>query len=323
MTLQNRVLAGLLALQAAVLIVVFWPGSSGPGIEQLFPGLQEVNVTGVTITDSEGRSIRLARSPFGCVLPDAGDYPCQQNKLPQFLNRIVPITTVSLVTETKASHARLKVADDDFERFIELELADGKRHRFFLGTSSRGRSAHARLEGQDQVYLAPGFSASDASVQAAAWVDPVYFSVPQDQVVALTLENGNGQLLLQKEESGDWKLDGVELERSLDQVKAQAMVNAAASLRMLRPLGKEESEAYGLGDPAAVLTFRTKEGESDTAELVIRIGAKDDLDEGFVVKSSESPYYVVMAGATAQDFIDKEIDSLLESPPEGTPEAST
>ena len=104
MNMQNKVLTGLLALQAVVLIVVFWPASSGSGVEKLFPGLEEVNVTGVTITDSEGGSIRLTRSPFGCVLPDADDYPCLKDKLPAFLNRVVTITTGSLVAETQYSY---------------------------------------------------------------------------------------------------------------------------------------------------------------------------------------------------------------------------
>ena len=58
MTTKNKVLAGLMGLQAILLVVVFWPGSSRSDIEKLFPGLKEVAVTGVTITDSEGRSIR-------------------------------------------------------------------------------------------------------------------------------------------------------------------------------------------------------------------------------------------------------------------------
>ena len=206
MTMQNKVLAGIMGLQTILLIVVFWPGSSGSDIEKLFPGLKAVDVIGVTITDSEGRSIRLARSPFGCVLPDADDYPCLNNKFPDFLNLVVPITTSSLVAETKGSHSRLKVADDDFERVIGVETVGGDRYKLYLGTSPQGRSAHVRADGRDQVYVAASLSAFDASAQAAAWVDPVYFSVPQDRVVAFALENGSGGLRLEKEEGGDWTL---------------------------------------------------------------------------------------------------------------------
>ena len=323
MTKQIKILAGLLALQAVFLIVVFWPGSSGSGVGKLFPGLEEVKVTGVTITDSEGRSIRLTRSPFGCVLPDADDYPCLQGKLPAFLNRVVAITTASQVAETKGSHKRLKVADDEFERIIELEVAGGARHKLYLGTSPRASSGHVRADGQDQVYLATDLSASDASVQATGWVDPVYFSVPENKIAMLTQENSKGRLELKKEDNGDWTLLGADDGRALDQGKARSLVTKFGSLRLLRPLGKEELESYGLKEPTAVVTIQIAAGDSSSTQRVLRIGAKDSEETGFIVKSSESAYYVVMAESTVQDFIDKGSDDLLEPEPEATQEPST
>ena len=323
MTVRNKVLAGVLVLQAIVLVVVFWPASSGSAVGKLFPGLEEVNVTGVTITDSEGRSIRLARSPFGCVLPDADDYPCVENKLPDFLKRVVDITTTSLVAETKASHPRLKVADDEFERLIELELAGGARHRLYLGTSPRTSAGHVRPEGRDQVYLATALSASVSSVEASDWVDPVYLSVPQDQVLAFTQENSKGRFQLEKKGDEGWTLAGEGNEAALDQTKVTSLVSKLGSLRLLRPLGKEELGTYGFGEPAAIITISTKAGDSDSGEHVLRIGAKFGEDEGFVVKSSKSPYYVLMAESTVEDFIEKGLEALLEPPPEATPETST
>ncbi len=323
MTKQNKLLAGLLALQAVVLIVVFWPSSSGSGVGKLFPGLEEVKVTGVTITDPEGRSIRLTRSPFGCVLPDADDYPCLKGKLPAFLNRVAAITTASQVAETKGSHKRLKVADDEFERIIELETAGGARHKLYLGTSPRARSGHVRADGQDQVYLATGLSASDASVQATAWVDPVYFSVPEDKIAVLTQENSKGRLQLKKEEGGDWTLQGEDPGGTLDQAKAKALVTNLGSLRLLRPLGKEELGSYGLKEPTAVVTIQTADGDSSSNERVLRIGAKDPEETGFFVKSSDSPYYVIMPDYAVQDFIDKGSADLLETVTEATQEPTT
>ncbi len=317
MNLQNKVLAGVLALQAVALIVAFWPRPAGPGIEQLIEGLEEPNVIAVTITDGEGKSIRIARDPFGCVLPDADDYPCAKNRLPDFLRRIVPLTTASLVADTAGSHARLNVAEDNFERTIDLELAGGAKHKFYLGTSPRGRSGHARLNGQDEVYLAPGLSAFDAPVREDAWVDPVYFSVPQDQVTSVAIENAAGSVSIQKDESGDWKFEGEQPAQSIDQAKARSLVSSATSIRLSRPLGKQELDPYGLDRPAATVTVRT----GDSEERVIRIGARLGAD-GFVAKSSESDYYVVVGESVAQDLIDQNPESLLETPAEATPARS-
>ena len=319
MNLRNKVLAAILALQAVILVVVFWPRSSGPGIQQLIEGLEEPDVVSVVITDGEGQSIRVNRSPFGCVLPDADDYPCARGRLPDFLQRIVPLTTASLVTDTAESHARFNVAEDNFERTIELELADGARHKLYLGTSPRGRSGHARLEGDNRVYLAPGLSAFDAPVRADRWVDPVYFSVPIDQVTALAVENASGKIPLVKDENGEWMLDGEASGTPIDPDEARRVAISATSIRLSRPLGKREMDSYGLGTPDAVVTV-TKGDDGDEQEL--RIGPIMADSDSHVAKSSESAYYVVIDSAIARDLIDLTTESLLQPTEEPTPDGS-
>ena len=319
MNLRNKVLAAILALQAVILVVVFWPRSSGPGIQQFIEGLEEPDVVSVIITDGEGQSIRVNRSPFGCVLPDADDYPCARGRLPDFLQQIVPLTTASLVTDTAESHARFNVAEDNFERTIELELADGARHKLYLGTSPRGRSGHARLEGDNRVYLAPGLSAFDAPVRADRWVDPVYFSVPIDQVTTLAIENASGKIPLVKDENGEWALDSEASGTPIDPDEARRVAISATSIRLSRPLGKREMDSYGLGTPDAVVTV-TKGDDGDEQEL--RIGPIMADSDSHVAKSSESAYYVVIDSAIARDLIDLTTESLLQPTEEPTPDGS-
>ena len=311
MTLGNKILAGLLALQVVVLVVVFWPRSSDADGGKLFPGLQAVNVTAVTISDSEGRSIRLARTPFGCVLPEADDYPCEENRLPDFLTRVEDITKTSLVAETKASHARLKVAGDDFERLIELETAEGERHRFYLGTSPRTGSGHVRADEQDRVYLAPALSAAVSPVDAGFWVDPAYVKVNADQVTSFALDNTQGAFRLEKNDEEGWVVAGGEDDRALDQEKVTSLVGRLASLRLLRPLGKGEPEGYGLGEPVSQITIGTQAGGGNGDEIVLHIGAKFEDESAFVVKSSESSYYVLVADVAVADVIEQGLESLL------------
>ena len=316
MSLQNKVLAAILALQAVVLVVVFWPKTAGPGIEQFIEGLEEPDVVSVIIADGEGKSIRVNRSPFGCVLPDADGYPCTRGRLRDFLQRIVPLTTASLVTDAAESHARFNVAEDSFERTIELELADGLRHKFYLGTSPGGRSGHVRLEGEDKVYLAPGLSAFDAPVGADRWVDPVYFSVPLDQVTTLTIENASGEVSLARDENGEWMLDGESSDTPIDQDEARRVAATATSIRLSHPLGKQEMDSYSLGTPDAVVTVKTGD---DGAGQELRIGPIVADYDGHVAKSSESAYYVVIDSAIAQGLIGLTNELLLKPSADSTP----
>jgi hypothetical protein len=320
MNRTNRVLAVVLAVQIVLVAIAFWPRpASVAGGESLFPGLEAEQITQLTISDGTGNHVQLAKETGSWVLPEADNYPCAENKVPEFLEKIVALKTNRLVTQTPASHKRLKVADDAFERRIELELADGTTHRLYLGTSPSYGVSHVRVVGRDEVYLA-SLSASDAGVNTSNWVDTLYFSLTQDQIVAMTLENNNGRFEFEKDEAGTWTMKDLAADETLSQNNVKSLASRVSSLRMLRPLGKTEQDDYGLKEPNAVVTIESRDDEGNTKTYTIRVGAKSDEDNSYVVISSESPYYVRMSDYTVKDFVEKVRDGFLELPPTPTPE---
>jgi len=324
MNRTNQILAGVLALQIILVAVVFWPrpAASVAGGEPLFPGVVPGQITRLTISDAKGQAIQLARSMGKWTLPEADDYPALESKVPELLDKIVALKADRLVTQTPASHKRLKVAEGDFERQIEFELDDGTMHTLYLGTSPSYGSSHVRADGQDEVYLA-SLSASDAGVNASLWVDTLYFSLTQDQIVALTLENNNGRFEFEKDEAGTWTMMGLAADETLNENNVTSMVSRISSLRMLRPLGKTEQDNYGLKEPNAVVTVKTRDSEGNVKTYSLRVGAQDDEDNSFVVISSESPYYVRVSEYTVKDFVERTRDDFLELPPTPTPETSS
>ena len=136
------------------------------------PVLKKAGLRVWAITDPAGRSIRLSGGPSGCVLPEADNYPCQKDKLTSFTDQLVNLSTASLVAETAGSHRRLKVADDEFDRMVEIQLADGAPRRIYLGLSPRPSSVHVRVENRDEVYLSSAISFSDASTRVTDWGGP-------------------------------------------------------------------------------------------------------------------------------------------------------
>ena len=319
MNRTNRILAVVLAIQIVLVAVAFWPKpASVAGGESLLAGLEAEQITQLTISDATGKQIKLAKRLGNWVLPEADDYPCTENKAPEFLEKIVALKTNRLVTQTPASHKRLKVAADAFERRVELELADGTTHRLYLGASPSYGAIHVRADGQDEVYLA-SLSASEAGVNASNWVNTLYFSLTQDQIVAMILENGNGRFEFEKDESGAWAMKDLAADETLNENNVTGLASRIASLQMLRPLGKVEKDDYGLDTPNAVVTVETRDGEGNTKTYSIRVGAKSDEDNSYVVISSESPYYVRVSEYTVKDFVEKVRDDFLELPPTPTP----
>jgi len=323
MSRTNRILAALLAVQIVLVAVAFWPKpASVAGGESLFASLEVEQITQLTISDETGNQVKLAKEMGSWVLSEAGDYPCLESKVPEFLEKIVALKTNRLVTQTPASHKRLKVADDAFERRVELELADGTTHRLYLGTSPSYGATHVRADGQNEVYLA-SLSASDAGNFASNWIDTLYFSVVQDQIAALTLENANGRFEFEKGEAGTWTMKGLAADETLNENNVTGLASRAASLRMLRPLGKTEQSEYGLQEPLAVVTIQTRDAEGNTKTYSIRVGAKSEEDSSYVVIASESPYYVRVSEYTVNDFVEKVRDDFLELPPTPTPEPTS
>jgi len=325
----NRILIVILVLQLGLAAVVLWPrrATTEEG-QSLFPDLEVNRVVRVTISSADGSQIELAKDGADWVLPEADGYPVQSSEVLAMLAKIADLHTGQPVTETSGSHERLGVADNAFERQVQFELDDGTRYTLYVGTSPTFGAAHVRAAGQDEVYLTSGLSASDVGVLPTEWVDRAYLSVPQDQVIRLSLENKNGRFTFVRPVSGAelgptpqiWSMADLAEDETLNVSGVQTLLGRASSVNLLRPLGTEEKAEYGMDNPTAVVTLRTQSEEAGTKNYTLRVGAKDPEDNSYVVISSESPYYVRVSEFTVERFVEAVREDFIELPP--TPEAT-
>ncbi len=325
----NRILIIVLVLQLALVTTVLWPRSTTTGEDQsLFPDLETNRVVSVTITGAAGARIEMAKEGAGWVLPEADNYPVQGENMDSLLTKIAGLQTGQAVTETSSSHERLGVADNAFERRVEFHLDDGTLYTLYVGTSPSYGTIHVRAGGQDKVYLTSDLTMYDVGVLPTDWADRVYFSVPSDQVMGLTLENDNGVFKFIRFVSGGelmpaqevWSLTDITPEETLNPEAVTTLLTRVSSVSMIRPLGTEEKPEYGMDEPTAVVTLRTQSEEEGSKLYTLRVGAQDVENEGYVVSSSESPYYVRVSEYTVQSLIESTRQDFLEVPP--TPEAT-
>ena len=312
----NQILAVILVVQIALAAFILWPRaavSSGGG--PLLPDYKAADVTGLTLSDSEGNKLALAKSGDNWVLPEADDYPVDSAKVTPLLDKIEKIRTNRLVTQTEGSHSRLKVAAGDFTSLVEIQLKDGASHKLYIGSSAGAAATHVRADDNPEVYLAGDINSFEASPQAGSWVDTLYFTVPQTATTSLTLENANGTFEFTKD-GEQWTMPGLAGDETFNENNFTSLFSQASGIRMTRPLGKEEDPAYGLDNPQAVLTLKTAD-----KTYTLSIGAKDDTDNTYVVKSSESPYYVRVGEGLITTFLEKKRDDFLQAPPTAEPGA--
>lgn len=305
MSKLNKILIALLIVQLLITGYAFWPRSVATGGGPLLADFAPGSVVRLTITDNNGDSVTLAKNGDNWLMPDAADFPVISDTVKSLLDKIEKVKTGRLVTRTEASHKRLQVATDDYARLVELEMADGRTDRLYVGSSAGAGATHVRLNDQPEVYLTADLTSFDANAQASHWIDTTYVDVPADDIEALTLENGNGSFEFNKKDAV-WQMTDLADGETFNTDAWTALLNQIHSIRMNAPLGKTEETSYGLDAPLATVTFKTKDDKSYT----LQVGA--EKDNGYIFKSSESPYYVVISQATGNTLINKTRDDFLQ-----------
>ena len=314
----NQILAALLVVQIALGFVMLWPrpAASGAEIGPLLPEFNAEEVVSLTVTDSDGNHVTLTKASEGWVLPEADDYPADDEKVSSLLEKIEGLKTDRQVTRTESSHKRLKVAEDDFVRLIELKLADGETHKLFVGSSPRTGATHVRADNRPETYLTADLPSYEVNARPVRWIDTLYYTIPQTTTVAITLKNGNGEFEFERGDDGKWTMKGLAEDEKFGESAFNFLLGQATSLRMTDPIGREEEDWFGLDQPQAVVTLKTEDGQVHT----LLIGAKGEEDNSYVAKWSESSYYVWVAEYTANNFLDKTRDDFIEAPPTPTPQ---
>jgi hypothetical protein len=310
----NQVLTVVLVLQIALAVVLFWPRQPAAAIgEPLFVGLEVDQVIRLTLSDETGETVQLSRSGAAWVLPDAGNYPVTEGMVPDLLSKIGALKASRPVAVTEDSHARLKVAEGQFASRVEMLLQDNSLRTLYVGTSPSYGATHVRVANQNEVYLASDLSSADVATRLAGWIATSYFSVQAQEVVAVTLENDNGTFDFTKE-GDDWTMAGLEEGETASSNNIFSVVTRATSVQMQRPLGTELKPSYGMHDPNAVLVIHARAPEGTVSTYTLHVGAQSEQDRSYVLKSSESPYYVSVAEYTAMDWVEKTREELLEQP---------
>ncbi|HLF27793.1 MAG TPA: DUF4340 domain-containing protein [Anaerolineae bacterium] len=317
----NRILTAALAVQVVLAVVVFLPRIIPTSAESapLFGALSAADITGLTLKDQEGNQIELAKQGDAWSLPEHANYPADNTKVGDFLGKMLGLKTDTLVARTNASHKQLQVAVDDFVRQVDLKLADGSSRTVYLGSAASGGATHVRLGDRDEVYVGRGVSSFDVNATIGGWIDTTYLSLDRTQIVQMTLENANGAFEFEQGDSDVWALTDLAADETMNSENVSMLALRIASVPMLRPLGKEAQPEYGLDQPSAVVTATTRDDAGAEKTYTLTIGAKDDAEDSYVVKSSESEWYARATSFSVEEFVTRTRQDFLQAPATPTP----
>ena len=261
-----RLLAGLLALQ---LLLALGLGTLGPDLGEAEAGgallaFDDAAVDQVTVADGAGARTVLARGEEGWVLPDAGGFPADGDKVEGLLERLAALQATVPVATSAGARERFRVAEDAHERRIVLEGGGATLAELFLGTSQGVRQVHARA-GDGDAIVPVELPTYEAPTDPDDWLDRsvLQFDAATVRTVrldGLVLRRGTGSTP-EGNEAPVWSAEGLPEGRTLASEAVGTLVDRLAELRIGGLLPGERTEAeVGLDDPVLDVEFERDAG---------------------------------------------------------------
>jgi hypothetical protein len=315
MSRKNLLLVVILLVQAALVFYALKPEKQQTAKEKTFvTDIGKEAVTGLTIADDK-QSLEIFKQDGKWLVDRKHKYPADAGKIEAFINKLLDLKSNRLVTTTTASHVRLKVADQLFNKKVTITAGD--RHVIlFFGTSPTNKTLHVRLDKENEVYLAGGLSGWEIQANSASWWLGKYIDLAADKITSLTVTNSQGSFTLQHKDDGTWGLAGSDA--ALASSAVNEFVGKAARLTLLKYLGQQDKKEYGLTKPAATLVYSDKDG----SRITLAIGPKDADENNHVLKADDSPFYVSAASYVIEPLLQQKATSFDAPGPAAIPKAA-
>jgi hypothetical protein len=303
----QKYLLAILGLQIILILVVFLfqrPVAASNNL--IFQDLKMESVTVINISDSAGNLVSLEKQGEKWVLPLQDNFPVNSESIQELVEKLATIRDNRLVTRSEASHNRLSISDENFERKVEITI-DGKEEIIYFGSSPATGNIHFRLNGKAEVYLTNALTSAQISPSITSWVDTVIFQISNDSVKRIEISNNVGDFVFEPDTESVWSGQPLEESYQFDQSKWSSLLSGFTTLRFVEPVSKSENPEYGFAIPQAVMNieYSTESNPSMSGKLVI---GSQDASGNYYVVWSESDYIFLIPNYNAERFVDLTVD---------------
>lgn len=146
----------VLTIQIIITAAFFWFNENNDPMSSLKPLFTQSSedFNQLVITDDKNEKISLVKKDGQWQLPDYYQMPVDPSKISSLLNNLDSVSVNWPVSDTESSHTRFEVAENNFQKKLEV-YQDGKLvETLYMGTSPGFRKSHLRLAGDEKVYSA-------------------------------------------------------------------------------------------------------------------------------------------------------------------------
>lgn len=230
MTTTQARLSALLLLQLLIAAGLFWNSQQQQqqGLQQPLLSFEQSQVDRVVLADGD-TTATLSRVDGNWQLPQMQQLPADSDKLDDLLSKLNALNAGWPVATTASGRERFEVAEDNFQRRLQLYRGDTALGELFVGTSPGFRKVHARRPGDDEIYSV-ALNSYELPVTDEAWLDKTLLSATGVDSI-----KGPDYALHKKEESWGFVTAAPEAEQAspkLNVEKAQQLASAVAGLRV-------------------------------------------------------------------------------------------
>ena len=221
----KNVLAALLVVQLAAVLGLYWQGRQQQQSLQTqdLLAFARDDLTRIAISDGS-HSVTLSKVDGHWLLPDEQQLPVDGAQLDALLSKLQAVHSGWPVATTPAAQARFEVADDKFQRRIELYAGEQKTGELLVGSSPGFRKVHVRRPGDNAIYSVT-LNSYELPASGKDWLDKALLSAS-----GLTTISGGDYALAKQGEQ--WTLARGE-GTTLDPAKAEQLAAAFKSLRVM------------------------------------------------------------------------------------------
>lgn len=165
-------------------------------------GFEVSAIDGIEITDAKSNKLRLERLDGGWRV---GDYPANAAKVEAMLVKLGETQAPWPIATSSEAQTRFEVAQDKFQRRLQLYQGDRLDSDLLFGTSPGFRRVHVRAAASNPVYSID-FANHELPLGADDWLDRGLFALGSDITSLQRLDHFS---LVQVDASDDrWELNG-------------------------------------------------------------------------------------------------------------------
>ena len=251
------------------------------------------DLTGLEVWNDKQEHTVLAKNDKGdWRVTQPSDWKADQSAVKMLADGLEKLSFGDVVTENKAKHEELGVADGKAPR-VTAKGAGGKTVADLLIGKSVGGYTMVRVAGKDEVWQGSGLFPYAVNKDNKGWRDHTIFDVAAQDVDKLTVEGGGNKLVLEKQapakdaKPGDaarWKIvestgNGPKTSDTLDDAQVNGAVQSLATLHAADFVDDKKKDDV---KPVLTVTLGLK-----GASHALLIGEQKGDD--YTVASSDSP----------------------------------